>query len=108
MKLGFLTACLPGVPLERIADWAAAHDFQALEVAVWPDVPGRPFEASHIDVASLDQAGADRVRSYLGDKGLEISALAYYENNLHPDEQVRARDPGPSSQLCRRGHDARV
>ena len=62
MKLGFLTACLPGVPLERIADWAAAHDFQALEVAVWPDVPGRPFEASHIDVASLD-AGRSGARS---------------------------------------------
>ena len=89
MKLGFLTACLPGVRLEKIADWASAHDFQALEVAVWPDVPGRPFEASHIDVATLDPRGAEQICSYLADKGLEISALAYYENNLHPDEQVR-------------------
>ena len=28
--------------------------------------------------------------SYLARRGLEISALAYYENNLHPNEQVRA------------------
>ena len=90
MKLGFLTACLPGVPLTTIADWASAHEFEALEVAVWPEAPGRPFEASHIDVASLDAAGAERVCSYLGDRGLEISALAYYENNLHPDQQVRS------------------
>jgi sugar phosphate isomerase/epimerase len=90
MKLGFLTACLPGVPLTKIADWASAHEFEALEVAVWPEAPGRPFEASHIDVASLDAAGAERVCSYLGDRGLEISALAYYENNLHPDQQVRS------------------
>lgn len=90
MKLGFLTACLPGVPLERIADWASAHDFQALEIAVWPDVPGRPFEASHIEVATLDDKGAEEVRRLMAERSLEISALAYYENNLHPDETIRA------------------
>ncbi len=90
MKLGFLTACLPGLPLTGIADWASAHGFEALEVAVWPDAPSRPFEATHLDVTSLDAAVADKTRSQLAGKGLEISALAYYENNLHPDEQVRA------------------
>jgi sugar phosphate isomerase/epimerase len=81
---------LPGLPLTDIADWAAAHEFEALEVAAWPDAPSRPFEATHLDVASLDAAAAGKTRSYLAGKGLEISALAYYENNLHPDEQVRA------------------
>ena len=38
MKLGFLTACLPALELETIADWAAAHGFEALEVATWPEV----------------------------------------------------------------------
>lgn len=89
MKLGFLTACLPGVALTRIADWASAHDFEALEVAVWPRVDSRPFEASHLDVRTLDAAGAEQVVSYLGERNLEISALAYYENNLHPDDAVR-------------------
>ena len=89
MKLGFLTACLPSLELTAIADWAAAHDFQALEVATWPEVESRPFEASHIDVETLDSAKAEDTLSYLADRGLEISALAYYENNLHPDAGIR-------------------
>jgi sugar phosphate isomerase/epimerase len=89
MKLGFLTACLPGVPLPDIANWAGAHGFEALEVAVWPDVSSRPFEASHLDVTSMDVAAADAAVALLADQGLSISALAYYENNLHHDPGVR-------------------
>ena len=89
VKLGFLTACLPGPGArEAIADWAAAHDFQALEVAIWPRygqaVRGEPHRRRS---PRPGRGGADRRLS--GGKGLEISALAYYENNLHPDEQVR-------------------
>jgi sugar phosphate isomerase/epimerase len=90
MKLGFLTACLPRLSLEEIAAWAAAHDYQALEVATWPATGSRDFEASHLDVAALDAKGADEVRALFGRHGLEISALAYYENNLHPDPARRA------------------
>jgi sugar phosphate isomerase/epimerase len=90
VKLGLLTACLPQLELGTIADWACAHGFQALEVAVWPEVESRPFEASHIEVRTLDAAAAESICSYLNGKGLEISALAYYENNLHPSEEVRA------------------
>jgi sugar phosphate isomerase/epimerase len=91
VKLGFLTACLPGAPLDQIADWAAAEGFQGLEVAVWPDDPGRDWEASHIDVADFDAGRAAEVRSGFESRGLEISALAYYENNLHTDEARRER-----------------
>ncbi|WP_037914679.1 sugar phosphate isomerase/epimerase family protein [Actinacidiphila yeochonensis] len=90
MKLGFLTACLPELPLERIAEWAAAHDYDALEVATWPSTGSREFEASHIDVASFGKADADAVRGLFERHGLELSALAYYENNLHPDPARRA------------------
>lgn len=86
MKLGFLTACLPGLPLRDIAGWAAASDFAALEVATWPD--GGP---RHIDAERLDAAGATELRDELAGLGLTISALAYYENNLHPDPAVRER-----------------
>jgi sugar phosphate isomerase/epimerase len=89
MKLGFLTACLPGLPLERIVSWAAEHDYDALEVATWPATGSRDFEASHLDVATLDEAGAERTRALFDRHGLEISALAYYENNLHPDPRRR-------------------
>jgi sugar phosphate isomerase/epimerase len=89
MRLGLLTACLPAEPLEEIAAWAGAHGYQALEVAAWPDRPGRDWEASHLDVESFDGAAAAGVRSLLDVHGLELSAVAYYENNLHHDPATR-------------------
>ncbi|KQX69491.1 sugar phosphate isomerase/epimerase [Streptomyces sp. Root1310] len=94
MKLGMLTACLPTWPLKRIADWAAKTGYERLEVAVWPGTGGRAFEASHIDVTHFDAREREHVQRLLQETGLDISALAYYENNLHPDterrEQIRA------------------
>jgi sugar phosphate isomerase/epimerase len=90
MKLGFLTACLPQLPLSDIADWAATNGYEALEVAVWPSVGGREFEASHIDVASFGEREADQVTELFAKHGLFLSSLAYYENNLHPDVGRRA------------------
>jgi sugar phosphate isomerase/epimerase len=89
VRLGFLTACLPGESLEDIAGWAGAHGYAALEVAAWPDRPGRDWEASHLDVESFGAAEADRVGTLLAEHGLQMSAVAYYENNLHEDEGVR-------------------
>lgn len=91
MELGFLTACLPRLGLDEIAAWAGDAGYRGLEVAVWPDEPSRPWEASHIDVHRLDAAGAERLRADLAGHGLAISALAYYENNLDADERRRAR-----------------
>ncbi|MFL6116607.1 MAG: sugar phosphate isomerase/epimerase family protein [Catenulispora sp.] len=90
MKLGFLTACLPQLPLTDIAGWAADNGYAALEVAVWPQVGGREFEASHIDVAHFDADQAGQVTDLFAKHGLTLSSLAYYENNLHPDEDRRA------------------
>src|SRR3954453_16454969 len=89
MKLGLLTACLPAESLECIAEWAAGHGYRALEVAAWPDRPGREWEASHLDVESFDEAAAARVRSLLDQHDLTVSAVAYYENNLHEDQATR-------------------
>jgi hypothetical protein len=50
MKLGFLTACLPKLSLEQIADWAVENGYEALEVAAWPDLGERPFIATHLNV----------------------------------------------------------
>jgi sugar phosphate isomerase/epimerase len=62
-----------------------------LEVACWPSGGGerrRYAGVTHIDVESLD-TGA--VHDVLARHGLEISSLAYYPNNLHPDEAYRTR-----------------
>jgi sugar phosphate isomerase/epimerase len=88
MKLGFLTACLPQRPLDEIARWASAEGFEALEVAAWPRT-NREFTATHIDAASFDEREAEKVRALFAEHGLELSSIAYYDNNLHPDQQTR-------------------
>jgi sugar phosphate isomerase/epimerase len=93
MKLGLMTAALGGMNLESLAEWASAVGFQTLEVACWPMVAGdrrRYSGVTHIDVDALDAAGAAAIRRQLDDRGLEISSLAYYPNNLDSDPVMRA------------------
>ena len=89
MKLGLLTAAFPDLTLDEVAAWAAGEGFETLEVACWPAAGGeqrRYAGVSHIDVTAFDP---DEVRGTLERHGLEISALAYYPNNLHPDDAHR-------------------
>jgi len=84
-----LTAPFPRRSLERVAAWASGEGFEMLEVACWPGAGAerrRYAGTSHIDVASFDP---DSVRETLDKHGLEISSLAYYPNNLHPDPKER-------------------
>jgi len=91
MKLGFLTAALPGMALNEVAGWAAESGFGMLEIASWPKgkAERRYAGVSHIDVAGLDKAGAKEIRSMLSGHGLDISSLAYYPNYLAPDSGQR-------------------
>ena len=89
MKLGLLTAAFPDMSLAEVAEWAASEGFETLEVACWPAAGGerrRYAGVSHLDVESFDP---DEVRELLGRHGLEISSLAYYPNNLDPDDAQR-------------------
>lgn len=90
MKLGFLTACLPAWPLDRIAAWATEHGYEALEVAAWPALGDRPFTASHVSPERSIPSDVDRLRTLADTHGLTLSSLAYYDNNLHPDPDERA------------------
>ncbi len=89
MKLGLLTACLPQLSLESIAEWAGAQGLQALEVAAWPSIGDRPFTASHLAVERFDRGEADRVNELFTRHELTLSSVAYYDNNLHPDPAQR-------------------
>jgi sugar phosphate isomerase/epimerase len=94
VKLGLLTAALPDLSLEQIAEWAAFEGFDALEVACWPaaGTEGRRYAGvSHLDVESFDP---DEVLGIFDQHGLAISALAYYPNNLHPDDAEREQANG--------------
>jgi sugar phosphate isomerase/epimerase len=89
VKLGLLTAALPQLTLEEVAAWAAANGFEALEIACWPSSGGerrRYAGVTHVDVEAFDP---DEVRATLDRQGLVISALAYYPNNLHPEDAHR-------------------
>jgi sugar phosphate isomerase/epimerase len=89
VKLGLLTAAFADRTLEQTAAWAAGNGYQALEVACWPSGRGenrRYAGVAHVDVERLDP---DAVHATLDCHGLEVSALAYYPNNLHPDDAVR-------------------
>jgi sugar phosphate isomerase/epimerase len=92
MKLGFLTAPLPDVPLMEVADWAAGNGFEVLEIACWPRAGGatrRYAGTSHVDVANLSPAQARETAAEIADKGLSISGLGFYPNPLHPDAAHR-------------------
>jgi len=91
MKLGFITSCFPGLKLEEVVRWAGETGFEALEVAAWPTEGDRPFVATHLDAAHLDDAGADEIGRLFSDHGMEICSISYYDNNLHPDPAARAQ-----------------
>jgi sugar phosphate isomerase/epimerase len=94
VRLGLLTAAFGDLTLEQVAEWAAGNGFEMLEVASWPSAGGerrRYAGVTHIDVDSLDPGA---VRDTLDRHGLQISSLAYYPNNLHPDDTHRAEVNG--------------
>src|SRR5207253_7873052 len=73
----------------EVAQWAAGEGFQALEIACWPASGGerrRYAGVTHIDVEGFDPG---EVHGIMERHGLTISALAYYPNNLHPDDAHR-------------------
>lgn len=90
MKTGFLTACLRDVAFNDLVAWAALEGFDCIELAAWPVDSERDHVAGQIDVARLTPDGAARAGDVLSEHGLSISAMAYYDNNLHPDLSLRA------------------
>jgi sugar phosphate isomerase/epimerase len=75
--------------LEQVARWTSDNGFATIEVACWPASGGvrrRYAGVCHIDVDRLD---VPAVQDVLYRHGLEISSLAYYPNNLHPDARER-------------------
>ena len=93
MKLGFLTAALPGNTLEQAARWGAESGFQAIEIACWPleKATRRYAGVTHINVDELDQARAKEICSMLDGYDLTVSSLAYYPNPLHPEAEHREK-----------------
>ncbi|MBI4419157.1 MAG: sugar phosphate isomerase/epimerase [Ignavibacteriales bacterium] len=90
MKLGFLTSCLPDVSFGELLRWTRGTRFAAVEVAAWPKTSDRKYKGQHLNVDSFNTSDAHRVKDLLGEMGVSISALAYYDNIL--DSQSAARN----------------
>lgn len=95
MKLGFVSAILDNRSLEEVIDTAASIGYECVEVACWPveKASRRYAGVTHINIEELDEAKIRHIHDYCGQKGVAISALAYYPNVLTEDraEQDRIR-----------------
>lgn len=89
MKLGFVSAILPDLPLEDVVRFASETGYSCVEVMCWPKgkAERRYAGVTHIDVTDFRKADADKVRAILKGTGVSISALGYYPNYLTPNAQ---------------------
>lgn len=90
MKLGFLTVSLGSLPLGEVVPWASEQGFQTLELGAWPVDNSRDFSSTTLDVTTLDASKAREFKDLFAKHGIEISSLAYYDNNLEADPAKRA------------------
>ncbi len=94
MKLGLVTAILDQYNYESMIDTLCQLGFACAEVACWPagGAERRYAGVSHIDVARVlaDDAYAQHIVSYAKQKGVTISALAFYPNTMDGDLHKRA------------------
>ena len=87
MKLGFVSAILPELPLDEVIDFAADEGFDCVELMCWPvgEAERRYAGVTHIDVSAFGADEARRINDRLAEVGVEISGLGYYPNPLAPD-----------------------
>src|SRR5437588_6879493 len=82
MQLGFVSAIVPELPLEQVADLAAAEGFDCVELMCWPTgkAERRYAGVTHVDVTGFTAADAGRVREVMANRNVAISGLGYYPN----------------------------
>ncbi len=87
MQLGFVSAILPDLSLAEVLRFAAEAGYACVEIMCWPvgKAERRYAGVTHIDVATLDEAGVAEIRRLVAETGVAISGLGYYPNPLSPD-----------------------
>ena len=87
MKLGFVSAILPDLTLQQVADFASKNGFDCVELMCWPKgkAERRYAGVTHVDVVGFTKDHADDVRAQMAKSGVAISGLGYYPNPLAPD-----------------------
>jgi sugar phosphate isomerase/epimerase len=87
MQLGFVSAILGDLSLEQVFACARDEGFGCVELMCWP--PGgaerRYAGVSHVDVTTLTDEKAARIRDLSASHRVTISGLGYYPNPLDAD-----------------------
>ena len=93
MRLGFVSAILPDLPLNQLVEFAFEAGYSCVELMCWPKgkAERRYAGVTHIDVTNLERKEAGHVRKVLENSGVNISALGYYPNFLTPDQAEAKR-----------------
>ena len=88
MKLGFVSAILPELPLAEVLAFAAEAGYTCVEAMCWP--PGKAERryagVTHVDVTALGDAEIRRIAALTSEYGVCLSGLGYYPNPLSSDE----------------------
>ena len=92
MKLGFVSAILPDLPLEQVFQFAQQTGYQSVELMCWPvgKAERRYAGVTHLDVANLTPQAVDNALALSKKYQVEISALGYYPNPLAGDADEAA------------------
>ncbi len=88
MKIGIMSAAFSNQSLKEVVKYASENGFQTLEVVCWPagEEKDRKYGGVvHIDVDLLTPVKISEIKGMLSEAGVEITALGYYPNPLHPD-----------------------
>lgn len=87
MKLGFVSAILPDLPLEEVVQFAADTGYSCVELMCWPKgkAERRYAGVTHVDLTGFKASDAVKVQSVMKDAGVSISSLGYYPNYLSPN-----------------------
>jgi sugar phosphate isomerase/epimerase len=89
MKLGFVSAILPDLPLREVVEFAASVGYSCVELMCWPKSKAerRYAGVTHVDVVDFGPGEVRQVREICEAAGVQISGLGYYPNPLAPDVQ---------------------
>ena len=87
MILGLVSAILPDLSLEKVANFASSEGFDCVELMCWPRgrTERRYAGVTHIDVTEFSKPEADKIRDVMEAAGVSISGLGYYPNLLTPN-----------------------
>ena len=87
MQLGFVSAIVPELSLEKVFSLATEQGYDCIELMCWPvgKAERRYAGVTHLDVVNFDQQRANEIRSLADSHKVDISALGYYPNPLSPD-----------------------